>query len=78
MPLCTISAKSVLDELFRMISRVRIPKEILTDQETAFMSSTLSKLYEIIAIESIRTSIYHPKMDGLVEQFKKLGKNWDK
>lgn len=35
-----ISAKSVEDELFRLISRVGIPKEILTDQGTAFMSHT--------------------------------------
>ncbi len=33
-----ISAKSVAEALFSMISRVGIPKEILTDQGTAFMS----------------------------------------
>ncbi len=44
-PLRTISAKSVAEALFRVISRVGIPKEILTDQGTAFMSRTLSELY---------------------------------
>uniref|UniRef100_A0A9J8C322 Gypsy retrotransposon integrase-like protein 1 n=1 Tax=Cyprinus carpio carpio TaxID=630221 RepID=A0A9J8C322_CYPCA len=43
-----ISAKSVADALFRLISRVGIPKEILTDQGTAFMSRTLNELYAII------------------------------
>ncbi len=66
-PLRTISAKSVADALFRVISRVGIPKEILTDQGTAFMSRTLSELYELLGIKSIRTSVYHPQTDGLVE-----------
>ncbi len=33
-PLCSISAKSVAEALFRIISRVGIPKEILTDYVT--------------------------------------------
>ncbi len=37
-PLRTISAKSVANALFRIISRVGIPKEILTDQGTAFLN----------------------------------------
>ncbi len=89
-PLRTISAKSVADALFRVISRVGIPKEILTDQGTAFMSRTLSELYELLGIKSIRTSVYHPQTDGLVERFnrtlksmvrkfvKEDAKNWDK
>ncbi len=89
-PLRTISAKSVAKALFRIISRVGIPKEILTDQGTAFMSRTLSKLYELLGIKSILTSVYHPQTDGLVERFnrtlksmvrkfvKEDAKNWDK
>ncbi len=46
--LCNISVKSVADALFRIISRVGIPKEILTDQGTAFMSRTLRKTLRII------------------------------
>ncbi len=83
-------AKSVAEALFRIISRVGIPKEILTDQGTAFMSRTLSELYELLGIKSIRTSVYHPQTDGLVERFnrtlksmvrkfvKEDAKNWDK
>ncbi len=89
-PLRTISAKSVAEALFRIISRVGIPKEILTDQGTVFMSRTLSELYELLGIKSIRTSVYHPQTDGLVERFnrtlksmvpkfvKEDAKNWDK
>ncbi|KAL0190638.1 hypothetical protein M9458_013336, partial [Cirrhinus mrigala] len=89
-PLRSISAKSVADALFRLISRVGIPKEILTDQGTAFMSRTLRELYELLGIKSIRTSVHHPQTDGLVERFNRTlktmirkfvhedAKNWDK
>ncbi len=89
-PLRSISAKSMAEALFRIISRVGIPKEILTDQGTAFMSRTLKELYELLGIKSIRTSVYHPQTDGLVERFnhtlksmvrkfvKEDAKNWDK
>ncbi len=85
-----ISAKSVAEALFSMISRVGIPKEILTDQGTAFMSRTIRKLYEVLGIKSVRTSVYHPQTDGLVERFNSTlktmirkfvhedAKNWDK
>ncbi|XP_056605021.1 uncharacterized protein LOC130421252 [Triplophysa dalaica] len=85
-----ISATSVADTLFRLISRVGIPKEILTDQGTAFMSRTLRELYGLLGIKTIRTSVYHPQTDGLVERFNRTlksmirkfvhedAKNWDK
>ncbi len=85
-----ISAKSVAEALFSMISRVGIPKEIVTDQGTAFMSRTIRELYELLGIKSIRTSVYHPQTDGLVERFNRTlktmirkfvhedAKNWDK
>ncbi len=69
---------------------VGIPKEILTDQGTAFMSRTIRELYELLGIKSIRTSVYHPQTDGLVERFNRTlktmirkfvhedAKNWDK
>ncbi len=65
----TISAKNVAEALFSMISRVGIPKEILTDQGTAFMSRTIRELYGLLGIKSVRTSVYHPQTDGLVERF---------
>ncbi len=70
-----ISAKSVANALFSLISRVGIPKEILTDQGTAFMSRTLRELYELLGIKLIRTSVYHPQTDGLVERFNRTLKN---
>uniref|UniRef100_A0A671V8A1 Integrase catalytic domain-containing protein n=1 Tax=Sparus aurata TaxID=8175 RepID=A0A671V8A1_SPAAU len=74
-PLSNISAKSVTQALFQVISQVGIPKEILTDQGTSFMSRSLRELYELLGVCSIRTSVYHPQTDGLVERFNKTLKN---
>ncbi len=74
-PLHSISAKSMAEALFQLISRVGIRKKILTDQSTAFMSRTLKELYELLGIKSIRTSIYHPQTDGFVERFNRMLKN---
>ncbi|XP_051982168.1 zinc finger protein 638-like isoform X1 [Xyrauchen texanus] len=89
-PLRNISVRSVAEALLKIISRVGIPKEILTDQGTTFMSRTLRELYKLLGIKSIQTSVCHPQMDGLVEQFHQTLKsvifkfvhddawNWDK
>lgn len=61
----------MLQALFQVISRAGIPKEILTDQHTSFMSHTLKELYKLGGIKSVRTSVYHPQSDGLVEQLNK-------
>ncbi|XP_061757255.1 uncharacterized protein LOC133553258 [Nerophis ophidion] len=74
-PLRSISAKSVAQALFQVISRVGIPKEILTDQGTSFMSRTLKELYGLLGIKSIRTSVYHPQTDGLVERMNRTLKS---
>uniref|UniRef100_A0AAQ4R7G5 Integrase catalytic domain-containing protein n=1 Tax=Gasterosteus aculeatus aculeatus TaxID=481459 RepID=A0AAQ4R7G5_GASAC len=89
-PLRSFSAKSVAQALFHVISRVGIPKEILTDMGTSFMSRTLRELYKLLGVKSVRTSVYHPQTDGLVERLNKTLKsmirkfihgderNWDK
>uniref|UniRef100_A0AAQ4QLX3 Integrase catalytic domain-containing protein n=1 Tax=Gasterosteus aculeatus aculeatus TaxID=481459 RepID=A0AAQ4QLX3_GASAC len=58
--------------LFQVISRVGIPKEILTDQGTSFLSRTLRELYRLLGIKSFRTSVYHPQTDGLERMNKTL------
>ena len=44
-------------------------KEILTDQGTNFNSQLLQKLYEILGVKAINTSLHHLQTDGLVECF---------
>lgn len=75
--------------LLQLFSRVGIPKEIVTDQGTAFLSQTLQQLYSLLGIKGIRTTSYHPQTDGLVERYNQTlkamlrkfvaedGKDWD-
>uniref|UniRef100_A0AAQ4QNV2 Gypsy retrotransposon integrase-like protein 1 n=1 Tax=Gasterosteus aculeatus aculeatus TaxID=481459 RepID=A0AAQ4QNV2_GASAC len=70
-PLHNISAKSVAQALFQVISRVEIPKEILTDEGTSFMSCTLRTLrvtgHQVHSYERVSP----PQTDGLVERMNK-------
>ena len=89
-PLKSIDAGHVAEELMVLFSRVGVPKEILTDQGSNFTSQLLKEVYRLLSIKPIRTSPYHPQTDGLVERFNQTlkamlrrtatdeGKDWDK
>ena len=89
-PLQSIDAEHVAEEMIKIFARVGVPEEILTDQWSQFMSQLLAELYRLLHIHSIWTSSYHPQTDGLVERFNQSlkgmlrksvadeGKNWDK
>lgn len=89
LPLRAATAKAVARELFHLFSRVGIAREILTDQGSCFMSSVLKHVLSFLQVKQLRTSVYHPQTDGLVERFNQTlknmlkktmdqeGKNWD-
>ena len=89
-PLKSIDASHVAEELVKLFARVGIPEEILTDQGTNFTSQLLTEIYHLLHIHPIRTTPYHPQTDGLVERFNqtlkgmlrkaavKESKDWDK
>ncbi len=68
-PLRKATSKAIAQELFLLSSRVGIPKEILTDQGTPFMSRTMADLCRLLKVKQLRTTVYHPQTDGLVERF---------
>uniref|UniRef100_A0A9J7YCJ2 Gypsy retrotransposon integrase-like protein 1 n=1 Tax=Cyprinus carpio carpio TaxID=630221 RepID=A0A9J7YCJ2_CYPCA len=49
--------------------RVGIPSQILTDQGTPFMSRMMAEVCNLLKIRQLRTTVYHPQTDGLVERF---------
>ena len=89
-PLKSVDAEHIAEELVKLFARVGIPKEILTDQGTNFTSQLLAELYRLLHVKALRTSPYHPQTDGLVERFNQTlkemlrktaqedGKDWDK
>ncbi|KAL1279405.1 hypothetical protein QQF64_026078 [Cirrhinus molitorella] len=68
-PLGKATAKAIAQELFLLASRVGISKEILTDQGTPFMSRLIADMCRLLVVKQLRTSVYHPQTDGLVERF---------
>ncbi len=68
-PLRKATAKNIAHELFMLCSRVGIPAEILTNQGTPFMSRLMADLCRLLRVKQLRTTVYHPQTDGLVEQF---------
>ena len=89
LPLCAATAKAVAKELMQLFSQVGIAREVLTDQGSCFMSRVMKELLSLLQVTQLRTSVYHPQTDGLVERFNKTlkqmlkkamdadGKNWD-
>ena len=89
-PLRSIDAVHIAEELIKVFAHLGIPEEILTDQGSNFTSQLLAELYRLLHVHPIRTSPYHPQTDGLVERFNQTlksmlrkaateeGKDWDK
>ncbi|XP_068684916.1 uncharacterized protein [Montipora foliosa] len=68
-PLRTTNSKAIADALIQYFSKVGIPDEIVSDEGSNFMSKLMAQLYEQLGINKIKTSIYHPQANGLVERF---------
>ncbi|CAM5097741.1 unnamed protein product [Natator depressus] len=62
-------APIIANELLQIFSRMGLPREILTDQRTNVTSKLMAELCQLLNIRALKTSIYHPQMDGLVECF---------
>jgi len=58
-PLKSINAEPVVEELVLVFSWVGVPKEILMDQGSTFTSQLLKEIYHLQHVHSIRTTPYH-------------------
>ncbi|KAI4897040.1 hypothetical protein NFI96_014401, partial [Prochilodus magdalenae] len=65
----TVKTRQIVNALVQLISRVGIPREILTDQGTNFTSKQIKAVYNLLGIKAIHTTPYHPQTDGLTERF---------
>ena len=68
-PLKTIEVERVANALIDIFSRTGIPREILSDQASTFMSATIKHLYSLLHIKKLKTSPYHQQANSLVEIF---------
>jgi len=64
-----ISTEQVAEALCKVFSRVGIPKEILSDQGSQFVSGVMHEVYRLLSIKHVVSTPYHPQTNGLVEKF---------
>ena len=89
-PLKSQKAEEVADCLIQFICRHGVPEAALSDRGTNFQSELMNQLYELLDIQRMRTSAYHPQCDGETERFNRTleqmlacyvadsQKDWDK
>jgi len=59
-------AKIYVEEI---VFRYGVPKNLLTDRGTEFLSNLIKGINDYFGILKLNTSPYHPQTDGLVERF---------
>ncbi|XP_035213125.1 uncharacterized protein LOC118187053 [Stegodyphus dumicola] len=65
-----MSADTVAKTFFSVwISRFGVPEYVTTDQGRQFESQLFTALTKFLGTKKIRTSLYHPNSNGLVERF---------
>ena len=62
-------AETVVNWLIDLTSRVGVPQGILMDNGTNFVSKVVKQFFQTTGVHQIRTSLYHPETDGMVERF---------
>ncbi len=67
-PLRTVTANAVAEGLWSIFARTSIPERILTDQGSQFCSRLARELCELLHVEKVQTSPYHPQTNGAVER----------
>lgn len=69
MPVRTLQAEEAAQAFSKIILEQGIPKVILTDQGSAFMSALFKNLCKMFKIKQIRSTAWHPQSNGSLERF---------
>ena len=64
----SITARSVAETMIELFSRTALPIKLLTDRGSQFTGILMNTLCEILAIERIKTTQYHPQSNGTIER----------
>lgn len=62
----------IAKQLLKIFPQVGVPKEILMDHGTNFMSAVLQALWQLLKVHPLRTSVYHPQTNSVVEKFNQM------
>lgn len=74
-PLHMVMGLKIAEELVKWVFQVGIPREIVTNQGSNFMSQVLKNVCQVLRIHHLRMIMYHPQTNGLVECFNRMLKN---
>ena len=69
MPLKNIDTETLAEALLDMYSLLGIPEEVLSDQGTQFVSSSMQEVSPLLSINRLTTTPYHPICNELVQRF---------
>ena len=62
-----IDTQTVADALIDIFSQVGIPKQMLSDNGSQFTSGLMSEVLRLLSIQQLKTTVYNPRCNGLVE-----------
>ena len=68
-PLKDIRAKTVAENMMEIFCRLGVPTKLLADQGSQFIGHLMKQLCKKMNIEKIRTSAYHPEINGFLERW---------
>ena len=51
----------------QIVCRHGVPAQLLSDRGAAFLSRLLMEICELLGVEKLNTTAYHPQTDGLAE-----------
>ena len=68
-PICNNETKTVAETFVtNIVCRHGIPKSILTDQGSNFLSDMFKEVYKLLKIKKVQTTPYHPQTNGALER----------
>ena len=74
-PLKDIQAETVAEAFVNMFTTVGVPKEILSDHRSQFLSAVMKEMCRLLSLRQLATTPYHPICNGLIEKFNGTLKN---
>jgi len=74
-PLKDVQAETVSEALVNMFTRVGVPKHILSDQGSQFLSAVMKAMCRLLSLKHLVTTPYNPICNGLIEKFNGTLKN---
>jgi len=70
-----VSKGSSFEALVNIFTRDGVPKEILSDHGSEFLSEVMTETYRLLSSKHSPTTPYHPICNGLIEKFNGTLKN---